>query len=117
MTPSGPMLSGRDRSVAGMNAIENVNGPVFRPDDDGFHGELSGYQVAHPHRPDLVVGATSADDARKFNPERAARGAGRGESKTAARCLNRTFRDRQAKSGTCRSGVSRAIETVEDSLA
>ncbi|GAA5110520.1 FAD-binding oxidoreductase [Pseudonocardia adelaidensis] len=45
-----------------MNAIENVTGPVFRPGDDGFPGELAGYQVAHPHRPDLVVGATSADD-------------------------------------------------------
>ena len=47
-----------------MNAIENVNGPVFGPDDDGFAAELAGYQVAHPHRPDLVVGATSADDVR-----------------------------------------------------
>jgi FAD/FMN-containing dehydrogenase len=45
-----------------MNAIENVNGPVFRPGDDEFHGELAGYQAAHPHRPDLVVGATTADD-------------------------------------------------------
>lgn len=45
-----------------MNVIENVKGPVFRPGDGGFDGELAGYQVAHPHRPDLVVGATNADD-------------------------------------------------------
>jgi hypothetical protein len=47
-----------------MNAIENVTGRVFRPGDTGFDGELAGYQVAHPHRPDLVVGVTSADDVR-----------------------------------------------------
>jgi hypothetical protein len=45
-----------------MNAIDNVEGPVLRPGDDGFDDELSGYQLAHPHRPDLVVGVTSAAD-------------------------------------------------------
>jgi FAD/FMN-containing dehydrogenase len=45
-----------------MNVIENVSGPVFRPGDDGYDAELAGYQVAHPHRPDLVVGATSVAD-------------------------------------------------------
>jgi hypothetical protein len=45
-----------------MKVIEKVTGPVFRPGDSGFDGELAGYQVAHPHRPDLVVGATTADD-------------------------------------------------------
>ncbi|QYN34410.1 FAD-binding oxidoreductase [Pseudonocardia sp. DSM 110487] len=45
-----------------MKAIENVNGPVFRPGDAGFDEQLAGYQVAHPHRPDLVVGAENADD-------------------------------------------------------
>ncbi|TWF79079.1 FAD/FMN-containing dehydrogenase [Pseudonocardia hierapolitana] len=45
-----------------MKGIENVKGPVFRPEDGGFDGELAGYQAAHPHRPDLVVGAETADD-------------------------------------------------------
>jgi FAD/FMN-containing dehydrogenase len=45
-----------------VNGIENMNGPVFRPQDGGFDGELAGYQVAHPHRPDLVAGVESADD-------------------------------------------------------
>jgi FAD/FMN-containing dehydrogenase len=45
-----------------MDLIENVTGPVFRPGDAGFDGELAGYQVAHPHRPDVVVGATTAGD-------------------------------------------------------
>ena len=47
-----------------MNEIENVNGPVLRPGDAGFDAEVSGYQAAHPHRPDLVVGAASAGDVR-----------------------------------------------------
>ncbi|HLU59291.1 MAG TPA: FAD-binding oxidoreductase [Pseudonocardia sp.] len=45
-----------------MDAIENVKGPVLRPGDDGFDAQLAGYQTDHPHRPDLVVAATSADD-------------------------------------------------------
>jgi hypothetical protein len=45
-----------------MNVIENVQGPVFRPGDQGFDGALAGYQAAHPHRPDLVVGVETADD-------------------------------------------------------
>jgi FAD/FMN-containing dehydrogenase len=45
-----------------MNLIENTTGPVFRPGDRGFDEELAGYQVAHPHRPDLVVGATTPSD-------------------------------------------------------
>ncbi len=45
-----------------MNVIENVTGPVFRPGDSRFDGELAGYQAAHPHRPDLVVAAETAGD-------------------------------------------------------
>ena len=45
-----------------MNVIENVTGPVFRPGDSGFDGELAGYQAAHPHRPDLVVAAETVGD-------------------------------------------------------
>jgi hypothetical protein len=48
-----------------MNEIEQVrqtNGPVFRPGDDGYDEERAGYQAAHPHRPDVIVGATGAAD-------------------------------------------------------
>jgi FAD binding domain-containing protein len=45
-----------------MNAIENMTGPVLRPGDSGFDEELAGYQQAHPHRPDLVVGAETVGD-------------------------------------------------------
>jgi hypothetical protein len=39
-----------------MNVIENVQGPLVRPGDSGFDAEFVGYQVAHPHRPNLVDG-------------------------------------------------------------
>jgi FAD/FMN-containing dehydrogenase len=45
-----------------MNVIENVKGPLFRPGDSGFDEECVGYQVAHPHRPDLVIGAVTEGD-------------------------------------------------------
>jgi FAD/FMN-containing dehydrogenase len=45
-----------------MDEIAHIGGPVFRPGDEGYDAETSGYQVADPHRPDLVVGATSAED-------------------------------------------------------
>ncbi|TQM14703.1 FAD-binding oxidoreductase [Pseudonocardia kunmingensis] len=45
-----------------MNEIAQIDSPVFRPGDEGYDAETSGYQVADPHRPDLVVGATSAQD-------------------------------------------------------
>jgi hypothetical protein len=45
-----------------MKGIENVTGPVFRLGDSGFEGELARYQEAHPHRPDLVVAAETAED-------------------------------------------------------
>ena len=47
-----------------MTQIENVQGPIVRPEDDGFDAERYGFQVAHPHHPTLIVGATSADDVR-----------------------------------------------------
>jgi FAD/FMN-containing dehydrogenase len=45
-----------------MDEIARINGPVFRPGDEGYDEERGGYQLADPHRPDLVVGATSAAD-------------------------------------------------------
>ncbi|OZM79321.1 FAD-binding oxidoreductase [Pseudonocardia sp. MH-G8] len=45
-----------------MNEIAQINGPVWRSDDEGYRAEVGGYQLAHPHRPDVVVGATSPQD-------------------------------------------------------
>ncbi|HUA27379.1 MAG TPA: FAD-binding protein, partial [Streptosporangiaceae bacterium] len=39
-----------------------LTGPVFFPDDDGFHDEIAGYQSALRHRPAAVVGAAGAGD-------------------------------------------------------
>jgi FAD/FMN-containing dehydrogenase len=36
--------------------------PVFRPADPGYDDEVTGFNLAVPHRPELVVGATSTDD-------------------------------------------------------
>jgi FAD/FMN-containing dehydrogenase len=43
--------------------INTVAGPVLTPSDGGFAEEVSGYNLAISHRPDVVVGVTSADDA------------------------------------------------------
>jgi hypothetical protein len=39
-----------------------VAGPVLRPGDDGYDGEVGGFQTAYHHRPDLAVGATGPAD-------------------------------------------------------
>lgn len=39
-----------------------LTGPTYFPDDDGFHKEITGYQSARRHHPDLVVGAADAAD-------------------------------------------------------
>lgn len=50
--------------MARMNGIEQVQGPVFRPGDEGFDEERAGFQTAYAHRPSLIVGATGAADVR-----------------------------------------------------
>lgn len=37
-------------------------GPVFRPGEDGYDDERAGFNLAMDHRPELIVGATGADD-------------------------------------------------------
>ncbi|MFH8568778.1 FAD-binding oxidoreductase [Streptomyces sp. NPDC017993] len=39
-----------------------VRGPVLAPGDDGYDAERSGFQVAHRHRPAVLVGAACAGD-------------------------------------------------------
>lgn len=41
-----------------------VQGPVFVPGDGGYDAERAGFQTASRHRPDVVVGATGAEDVR-----------------------------------------------------
>jgi hypothetical protein len=43
-------------------ALSDVKGPVLRPGDDGYADEVTGFNLAALHTPDVVVGATSADD-------------------------------------------------------
>ncbi|MCK7627548.1 FAD-binding oxidoreductase [Streptomyces sp. RS10V-4] len=39
-----------------------LGGPVFRPGDDGYDAERSGFQAGHRHRPALIAGAADAGD-------------------------------------------------------
>ncbi|MFF3333438.1 FAD-binding oxidoreductase [Streptomyces sp. NPDC002888] len=43
-------------------ALSGVRGPVLRPGDDGYVAEVTGFNLAAAHTPDIVVGATCADD-------------------------------------------------------
>ncbi|WP_106972964.1 FAD-binding oxidoreductase [Streptomyces anulatus] len=39
-----------------------VKGPVLRPGDEGYDQERAGFNLAVQHRPDVIVGATRAED-------------------------------------------------------
>jgi hypothetical protein len=41
---------------------ERVSGPVLTPDDPGFADEIKSWLLNYSHTPDVVVGATSAED-------------------------------------------------------
>ncbi|MET9333349.1 FAD-binding oxidoreductase [Streptomyces cellulosae] len=43
-------------------ALSDIRGPVLRPGDDGYAEEVTGFNLAAPHTPDVVVGAAGADD-------------------------------------------------------
>lgn len=43
-------------------ALSDVRGPVLRPGDDGYADEVTGFNLAALHTPDVVVGATGVDD-------------------------------------------------------
>ncbi|MFD7136208.1 FAD-binding oxidoreductase [Streptomyces sp. NPDC059894] len=43
-------------------ALSGVRGPVLRPGDDGYAAEVTGFNLAALHTPDVVVCATGADD-------------------------------------------------------
>jgi hypothetical protein len=43
-------------------ALSEIHGPVLRPGDDGYANEVTGFNLAALHTPDVVVGATGVDD-------------------------------------------------------
>ncbi|MFH9016000.1 FAD-binding oxidoreductase [Streptomyces sp. NPDC017943] len=43
-------------------ALSDVAGPVLRPGDPAYADEVTGFNVSALHTPDVVVGATGADD-------------------------------------------------------
>ncbi|MHB6909133.1 FAD-binding oxidoreductase [Streptomyces sp. DB-54] len=42
--------------------VRQVRGPVFRPGDEGYDAERSGFQAGYRHRPAVIVGAADAAD-------------------------------------------------------
>ncbi|GAA2809950.1 FAD-binding oxidoreductase [Kitasatospora paracochleata] len=53
-----------------------ISGPVFRPGDDGYDTERTGYNLALDHHPALVVGATGTADVQAAVRHAAAAGLG-----------------------------------------
>ncbi len=53
----------RDIDIA-QDINRNLDGTALQPGDTGFAAAVTGFQTAHPHRPDLVVAAASAQDVR-----------------------------------------------------
>jgi hypothetical protein len=43
-------------------ALSEIRGPVLRPGDDGYAEEVTGFNLAALHTPDVVVGATGVED-------------------------------------------------------
>lgn len=43
-------------------ALSDIHGPVLRPGEDGYAEEVTGFNLAALHTPDVVVGATGPDD-------------------------------------------------------
>ncbi|MGY1632826.1 FAD-binding oxidoreductase [Geodermatophilus sp. SYSU D01186] len=54
------MTTVRTLDLSGLAA--RVTGPVLRPGDAGFDAEVAGFNLAHPPRPAVVVGATGPED-------------------------------------------------------
>ncbi|MEV0226826.1 FAD-binding oxidoreductase [Streptomyces sp. NPDC050704] len=48
--------------IPALFSLSPIRGPVLRPGDDGYADEVTGFNLSQPHTPDLVIGATGADD-------------------------------------------------------
>ncbi|MFM9369169.1 FAD-binding oxidoreductase [Streptomyces sp. Da 82-17] len=46
----------------GRLALSEIRGPVLHPGDDGYAEEVTGFNLAALHTPDVAVGATGAED-------------------------------------------------------
>jgi len=50
------------RPTPDLLALSEVHGPVLRPGDDAYVAEVTGFNLSAIHTPDVVVGASGADD-------------------------------------------------------
>jgi hypothetical protein len=48
--------------LPGIFALSEIQGPVLRPGNDGYAEEVTGFNLAALHTPDVVVGATGVED-------------------------------------------------------
>ncbi|MFJ7076331.1 FAD-binding oxidoreductase [Streptomyces sp. NPDC098781] len=55
-------MTATHRNTPDLFALSQIHGPVLHPGDDGYAGEVTGFNLAALHTPDVVVGATGADD-------------------------------------------------------
>ncbi|WP_405586990.1 FAD-binding oxidoreductase [Streptomyces sp. NBC_01092] len=55
-------MTATHRNTPDLFALSEIHGPVLRPGDDGYADEVTGFNLAALHTPEVVVGATSADD-------------------------------------------------------
>ncbi|NUP21624.1 MAG: FAD-binding oxidoreductase [Streptomyces sp.] len=49
-------------NIPDLFALSEIDGPVLRPGDDGYAAEVTGFNLSALHTPEVVVGATGADD-------------------------------------------------------
>ncbi|WP_424854366.1 FAD-binding oxidoreductase [Streptomyces sp. SAI-170] len=49
-------------STPDLFALSGVKGPVLRPDDPAYTPEVTGFNLAAPHTPDIAIGALDTDD-------------------------------------------------------
>nr|WBO79586.1 FAD-binding oxidoreductase [Streptomyces sp. SBE_14.2] len=50
------------RSTPDLFSLSDIHGPVLRPGEDAYAQEVTGFNLAALHTPDVVVGATGTDD-------------------------------------------------------
>ncbi|MFE5819453.1 FAD-binding oxidoreductase [Streptomyces sp. NPDC056479] len=55
-------MTATHRNTPDLFALSQIHGPVLHPGDDGYADEVMGFNLAALHTPDVVVGATGADD-------------------------------------------------------
>jgi len=56
------VADGTEGHVPGPLVADRFDGPVLVPGDAAYDTERSGFQTGYRHRPDVIVGATGADD-------------------------------------------------------